>query len=172
MSALFLGIAFAALGIALGIKRFARRNEVSRFRLIMGMGLPTFLVAAAAWLFVFEYPNQRWHSVEGPRLARMASMKTDLRNLITAQEGFFAANGDYAGRVSADSTRIDLPMGDGALPNFVAPENMVTLTYLDSTSWYATATTTHGSEACGVYMGANAPSPHPSVTAEGVVECW
>ncbi len=172
MSALFLGIAFAALGIALGFKRFARREDVPRFRLVMGMGLPTFLLASSGWLFVFEYPNQRWHNVEGPRVARIAAMKTDLRNLITAQEGFFAANGDYAGSISADDARIDLPMGDGALPNFLTPDNAIALTYVDSTSWFATASTSLGSEQCGVYMGAKAVPPHPTITAEGIVECW
>ena len=172
MSALLLGIAFASLGIALAIKRVSRRREVSRFRLVLGMGLPTFLLASSAWLLVFEYPNQRWHKVEGPRVARIASMKGDLRNLVTAQEGFFAANTDYAGGISADDTRIDLRMGDGSLANFVTPDNTVAVTYVDSTSWYATASTGLGAEQCGVYMGENATAPHPAITAEGMVECW
>ncbi len=99
-------------------------------------------------------------------------MKRDLRNLVTAQEGFFAANTDYAGSISADDARIDLRMGDGLLANFVTQENTVAVTYVDSTSWYATASTGRGAEQCGVYMGANTTAPHPAITTEGIVECW
>ncbi len=106
--------------------------------------------------------------------AVLASMKSDLRNLASAQEGFFFDNGDYAG-----STNILLQVngtgGAGSVQFRATTGNVLTLTYGGNNGWSATVTNpalVTVPATCGIYMGPAAYSPNPAVTVEGAPMCW
>ncbi len=92
----------------------------------------------------------------------VATVKSDLKNLSTAEESYFAASNTYA-------TSAQL-----AVENYFAPSRgvNVTISSITSTGWSATAT--HGGfsgmTACGVYVG-TATSPDASLNL-GQVGCW
>lgn len=106
--------------------------------------------------------------------AVLASMKSDLHNLTSAQEGFYFDNGDYAG-----STNILLTVngtgGAGSVQFRVTTGNVLAFTYGGSNGWSATVTNAAlitAPTTCGIYIGPAAYSPNPAVTAEGVPMCW
>jgi type IV pilus assembly protein PilA len=114
--------------------------------------------------------------------AVVASMKSDLRNLVTAQEAFFSDNQDYAGGgpYVGDGTAY-AQAGTGGAGSTLAftpsSKNTVTVSYVDAAGWSATATNpavpaTSTPNTCGVYVGAAANSPDPAVIAEGAPACW
>ena len=71
--------------------------------------------------------------------AYIASMKSDLRNLVTAQEAFFSDNNDYAG--STVSTAQTNGTGGAGKVSFVPSKgNVLALTYVDAAGWKATMT--------------------------------
>ncbi len=78
--------------------------------------------------------------------AYVASMKSDLRNLVTAQEAYFADNVTYASAV-------------GNLNYNVSAGNTVNVVSASGTGWSATATniavTTPAS--CGIFVGSATP---------------
>jgi prepilin-type N-terminal cleavage/methylation domain-containing protein len=92
--------------------------------------------------------------------AFMGTMKSDLRNLATAEESYFYENNTYYG---------------GAIPNaafLYNPSRGVTVAVSDVSiaGWAATATHSGApSRTCAVFFGAAAPVA-PAV-AEGVVAC-
>ena len=113
--------------------------------------------------------------------AVIASMKSDLRNLVTAQEAFFSDNQDYAGGgpYIGDGTvyvQLNGLAGAGELAFTPSKNNEVTVTYIDAAGWSATAinpAVTGIPSTCGVYVGAAANSPDAAaVTAEGAPGCW
>ena len=69
--------------------------------------------------------------------AVVASMKSDLRNLVTAQEAFFSDNNDYAGGVAA--TQTNGLGGAGSVAFTPSTGNVLVLTYVDAAGWSATA---------------------------------
>jgi type IV pilus assembly protein PilA len=89
--------------------------------------------------------------------AYVAAMKSDLRNMATAQESYFADNQAYT--------------SSNAAMNFTASTG-VTATPSSSTgygqSWAATATHTATSKTCKIGFGADTAT---SGAAEGVVKC-
>lgn len=95
--------------------------------------------------------------------AYVAAMKSDLKNLVTAQESYFSDNGTYG--AVADLT------GAGVW----AATTGVTAAVANNTATGFSATATHagatGTTACGVYVG-SAASPNGAVTVEGEVACW
>ncbi len=76
--------------------------------------------------------------------AHVASMRSDLRNLITAQETYHADNGQYT---------------TNALALRVTPSAGVTLTIgaADSAGWSATTSHTATTKTCGIYIGTATP---------------
>ena len=112
--------------------------------------------------------------------AVVASMKSDLRNLVTAQEAFFSDNQDYAegGPYIGDGTvytQANGTGGAGTLAFTPSANNTVTVTYVDAAGWSATATNpavTDVPNTCGVYVGAAGNAPNAAVTAEGAPACW
>jgi prepilin-type N-terminal cleavage/methylation domain-containing protein len=113
--------------------------------------------------------------------AVVASMKSDLRNLVTAQEAFFSDNQDYAGGgpYIGDGTvytQLNGLAGAGALAFTPSANNTVTLTYIDAAGWSAEATnpavTSAASDVCGVYVGVAANAPNAAVKAEGAPACY
>ena len=105
--------------------------------------------------------------------AVVASMKSDLRNLVTAQEAFYSDNNDYAGLVAA--VQVNGIGGAGTVAFTTSTGNILVLTYVSPGGWTATMTNaavtgTPGN--CGVYIGAAANSPNVAVTQEGAPACW
>lgn len=101
--------------------------------------------------------------------AYRSSMKSDLRNLATSQEHYFAANNSYASSLSDLQTDTDYRPSEG-----------VTVTIQSGLPGGWAATADHGgipgSEDCGVHYGsASSPagqlSASPGSTSLGVVFC-
>jgi len=76
--------------------------------------------------------------------AYIASMKSDLRNLITAQEAYFADQVTYASSTSN-------------LNYSVSAGNTVTVGTANGTGWNATAKNNATTKTCGIYVGAVTP---------------
>ena len=104
----------------------------------------------------------------------LASMKTDLRNLVTSQEGFYFDNTDYAGSVNTTG-QVNGVGGAGQIQFSPSSGNVLTLTYISATGYKATITNPSiiGTiQTCGVYVGPAANSPNAAVTLEGSPACW
>lgn len=92
--------------------------------------------------------------------AYVATLKSDLRNLVTAQESYHAGNGTYYG---------------GPVPaagaGFTASSGVtVTLSSVTDAGWSATATHAAAPDwMCAVFVGATAPVA--PATAEGLIAC-
>ena len=67
--------------------------------------------------------------------AVVASMKSDLKNLVAAQEAFFSDNQDYAGSVAA--TQTNGTGGAGVLAFTPSANNAITIVYTDAAGWAA-----------------------------------
>jgi len=112
--------------------------------------------------------------------AVVASMKSDLRNMVTAQEAFFSDNQDYAsGTYKGDGTvytQTNGTGGAGTLAFTPSANNVIVIAYVDAAGWKATATNpaVKGTpNTCGVYVGVAANSPNAgAVKAEGAPGCW
>ncbi len=99
--------------------------------------------------------------------AVLASMKSDLRNLVTAQEAFFSDNNTFAGAIASAQTT--------AAAAFVPSKgNVIVIAGNTATGWSATVTNpavTGVPATCGVYVG-DATTPNAVVTNEGGPACW
>ena len=110
--------------------------------------------------------------------AVVASMKSDLRNLVTAQEGFFSDNQDYAGGIAA--TQANGTGGAGSVAFRGSSGNVLVVTYVDAAGWGATvsnpAVTALSNDVCGVYVGALAAHATAAGLAltdiEGAPKCY
>ena len=95
--------------------------------------------------------------------AVVASMKSDLRNLVTANEGFFSDNNDYAGALGA--TQTNGVAGAGVVAFVPTTGNAVVLNYVSAAGWNATVTnpavTSASNDVCGIFVG------DPAVFAAG-----
>ena len=99
----------------------------------------------------------------------LASMKTDLRNLATAQESYYFDYATYAPAVGVVQAPGVAAFG-GTPGNVLAPLTNVTV------NGY-TATMTNGAltvapTTCGIYVGPAANSPNAAVTQEAAPACW
>src|SRR4249920_2727669 len=106
--------------------------------------------------------------------AIVASMKSDLRNLVTAQEAFFSDNKDYAGSTNAVA-QTNGTGGAGKVTFTPSTGNALVLTYINATGWKATMTNpavTGNPKNCGIYTGPAANTPNAAVTQEGAPGCW
>ena len=91
--------------------------------------------------------------------ALVTAMKTDLRNLVSAEEAFYSNGQVYYG---------------GAVPNAAMPFDpsqgvTVTLSTVTATGWAAQATHTSTPKTCAIFMGTG--TPIPPATVEGRVAC-
>ena len=88
--------------------------------------------------------------------AYIASMKADLRNLVTAEEAYFADNVTYA--TTTSNLQFNISAG-----------NTVTVTAATGTGWSATSKNTATTKTCGIFVG----SATPPITgeAEGAPTC-
>ena len=107
--------------------------------------------------------------------AVLASMKADLRNLVTAQEGFYFDNSDYAGAMTA-GIQVNGTGGAGMVSFVASSGNTIVLTYLGVTGYQATVTNPNVTgvtpSTCGVFIGPNGNSPNAAVTQAGAPACW
>ena len=104
--------------------------------------------------------------------AVLASMKSDLRNLVTAEEGFFSDNQDYTGTLGAN--QVNGTGGAGTVAFVPSANNVLTVTRQSAGGWSATATnaTLKGTiQTCGIFVGSGV-SPNAAVTAEGAPACY
>ena len=76
--------------------------------------------------------------------AYIAGMKSDLRNLVTAQESYFADNVTYASTIANLSYN-------------VSAGNTITVTAASGTGWAATAKNNGSTKTCGIYIGTATP---------------
>ncbi|MBC7562389.1 MAG: prepilin-type N-terminal cleavage/methylation domain-containing protein [Gemmatimonadaceae bacterium] len=100
------------------------------------------------------------------RRANRSAGVADLRNLATAQEGFYADSDRYAALADTAIMRFSLSRGNTGLAIALAGAPP------GATGWNA-GLTVPGSSACGIFVGAApAPTGMPSGTPEGVPVCW
>ncbi len=109
-----------------------------------------------------------------------ASEKSDLRNLVTAQEAFFSDNQDYAGGTYVGDgtvyTQANGLAGAGRLAFTPSANNTVVIAYKDAAGWAATssnpAVTSTSSDVCGVYVGSGVNPNALAIKAEGAPACY
>jgi Tfp pilus assembly protein PilE len=104
--------------------------------------------------------------------AILASMKSDLRHLVTEQEGFWDDNKDYAGGYAA--TQTNGIGGAGKLIFQPSQGNVLTITYESNAGWSAVETNPAlkgGIQNCGIFVG-SAATPNAAVTVDGSPACW
>jgi prepilin-type N-terminal cleavage/methylation domain-containing protein len=95
--------------------------------------------------------------------AYVASMKSDLKNLVLAEESYFTDFNTYAANAA-----------DANLALLWAPTTNVVVVIGGASATTFNATATHPGAVgttCGVYVGAGA-SPNAAVVNEGEVTCW
>jgi prepilin-type N-terminal cleavage/methylation domain-containing protein len=106
--------------------------------------------------------------------AVVASMKSDLRNLVTAQESFFSDNQDYAGAHGV--AQINGVGGAGTLAFSPSAGNAVVVAYGSAAAWSATVTNpavkSAASDNCGIWVGNAAAAPDASLKTEGAPGCY
>jgi prepilin-type N-terminal cleavage/methylation domain-containing protein len=105
--------------------------------------------------------------------ATRASMISDLKNLVTAEEGYFSAFKDYAGQIAGAEVYGAGATGKAALG--LSPGNVLRLRYRSSAGWSATITNpsvTIAPRTCGVFVGPNNYAPNAKVTQSGVPACY
>jgi prepilin-type N-terminal cleavage/methylation domain-containing protein len=102
-----------------------------------------------------------------------ASMLVDLKTLVSAQEGFFSANKDYAGGIAG--TEVVGTKGKGRAALGASNGNAITVRYRGPDGWSARATNTRLTgkpKTCGVFIGPIGYSPNAAVKQEGVPVCY
>ena len=101
--------------------------------------------------------------------AILASVRTDLRNLATAEEGHYFDYGTYAGNVGAVQVL-------GTVAFVPSPGNVLApITIVTVDGWTATMTNPALSVApttCGIYVGPVGNAPNAAVTQEASPACW
>ena len=99
--------------------------------------------------------------------AVLASMKSDLRNLVTAEEGYFSDNQTYAPAIGA-------AQGAGVAAFVPSQNNTIALSTVTAGGWAAEASnlTLKGTiTKCGIYVGSGT-APNAAVTNEGAPACY
>lgn len=112
--------------------------------------------------------------------ALVTTMKSDLRNLLTSQEGFYVSNNDYAGGMTGGA-EVPGTGGSGLTSSTLSPGvELVRLQYRSNrrrgVGWNAVVrhrgVLNRGFDRCGIFQGDVAFSPNPAVTEPGVSACW
>ena len=89
--------------------------------------------------------------------AYIGQLKSDLRNMILAQEGYFSQHGAYATDVSQ------------LAPSFVpSPRNTLTVVQTSGSGWSGTATSLNTTSTCAVFFGV---APVAPATVDGQIAC-
>jgi prepilin-type N-terminal cleavage/methylation domain-containing protein len=96
--------------------------------------------------------------------AYLASMKSDLRNMATTQEAYFADNMAYVSGSASNTTG-----GTSSLNGFVPSAGVtVSAAATGGTGWSATSGHTGTTKTCAIFVGVAAVSP---ATVEGEPKC-
>jgi type IV pilus assembly protein PilA len=107
--------------------------------------------------------------------AVLAGMKSDLRNLVTAEEGFFSDNQTYSTTLGAAQVNTAAGGACGGTVVFVPTAgNVIVPASCTAAGWNATVTnpTLKGTiQTCGIYVGSGAP-PNAAVKNEGAPACY
>jgi prepilin-type N-terminal cleavage/methylation domain-containing protein len=107
--------------------------------------------------------------------AVVASMKSDLRNLVTAQESFFSDNQDYAGATDP-AAQTNGTGGAGKVAFSPSSGNVITVAWQSAAGWAATVTNpavkSTTSDECGIFVGSGV-NPNPAtIKTEGAPGCY
>jgi prepilin-type N-terminal cleavage/methylation domain-containing protein len=98
--------------------------------------------------------------------AYVASMKSDLKNLVSTQESYFADRNTYG---------TNAQLADAPYSFTASSGNTVTIAGNTATGWSATVTnpavTSTATDVCGIRVG-DAAAPNAAVTTEGVPVCY
>ena len=96
--------------------------------------------------------------------AYVAAMKSDLKNLVTAEESYFSDADQYGSVANLQTAGVWAPT--------TGVTAAVTLAANPATGFAATATHAGatGTTACGVFVGTG--TPPGGITVEGEVSCW
>jgi type IV pilus assembly protein PilA len=98
--------------------------------------------------------------------ANRSSGTADMRNLATAQEGFFADNDRYGALADTAAMRFTPSRGNTGLAITLAG------TPAGSTGWSSTIAIP-GPQTCGIFVGAAVrPAGMPATNPDGVPVCW
>ncbi len=101
--------------------------------------------------------------------AVVASMKSDLRNLVTAEEAYFSDYNTYAPAVGAAQAA-------GVVAFTPSTGNVLTLAAVTAGGWNATMTNpavNSPAQTCGIFVGTAArPGGMPATQQEGSPVCW
>lgn len=122
------------------------------------------IIGILAAIAIPKFSNSKYKAV-------LASMKTDLRNLATAQESYYFDFSTYAPNVGA-------AQGAGTVAFTPTSGNTLgPLTNVTVNGWTATITNpilaTSSPNQCGIYVGPPANSPNAArVTQEASPGCW
>ncbi len=99
--------------------------------------------------------------------AYLASMKSDLRNGATAEEGFFADNQAYSAGTGKNLAGVATPIA--AMGNFVPSAGVpITFTPTGGTGWSATTSHSATTKTCAIFIGVAAVAP---ATVDGEPKC-
>jgi len=107
------------------------------------------IIGILATIAIPKYQNIR-------EKAWLAGMKSDLKNLVTAQEAYFADHVTYATTMS----NLNVAGSSG---------NTLTITAATGTGWAATSSSPQTLKTCGVYVGS--ATPPFTGQAEGAPTC-
>ena len=98
--------------------------------------------------------------------AYLASMKSDLRNVVTVEEAYFSDFQTYASGTGSNLAGVGTPM---APTNFVPSAGVtVAATATGGTGWSATAGHVGTTKTCAIFIGVAAVAP---ATVEGEPKC-
>jgi prepilin-type N-terminal cleavage/methylation domain-containing protein len=105
--------------------------------------------------------------------AKIASMKTDLRNFVSAQEGHFADFATYATAHSSANPCTPTAASVCFAPTIGNDDPMTIVSANPAAGYSATISNSSlsATKTCGVYAG-NEPTPDPAVVQEGAPACW
>ena len=113
--------------------------------------------------------------------ATKASMIADLRNLVIAEEAFFAAFNDYAGSITSGKDIGGSPAGGGSVSFRLSPGNTLTLSRknpagANGPGWSGIVANPQISGTnftkCGVFIGSTAYAPNSAVKIAGRPTCY
>ncbi len=147
-----------------------RRNGFTIIELLVVITIIGILASIA--LPRYAYLKQR---------AYLAAVKSDLHNLVTAQEAFYASNDDYAGSIAPGNSDVPGKRGAGAVAFQFSPGvRLVRMRYRYNRrrgqGWNAVVRhlqiKDRSTDRCGIYIGSDRYSPNRAVTSPGAVACW